>query len=121
MSFMSNAIHVSVNSCLIIDLLHSMSSMSLMFKAPTVVNYDVPNMPQISPLFAYAPTTPHPHYLDIEAAARASTAVDSVRRLGRSCCVSMTLTMYGRCRVSRGSGGLEREMIGGHSGSRLRA
>jgi hypothetical protein len=121
MSFMSNAIHVSVNSCLIIDLLHPMSYMSLMFKAPTVVNYDVPNMPQISPLFAYAPTTPHPHDLDIEAAARVSTAVDSVRRLGRSCCVSMTLTMYGRCRDGRGSDGLEREMRGGHSGSRLSA
>jgi hypothetical protein len=94
MSFMSNAIHVSVNSHLTIDFFHSMSSMSLMFSAPTVVNYDVPNVPQISSLFVYAPTIPHPHYLDIEAAARTSTAVDSVRRLGRSCCVSMTFTMY---------------------------
>jgi hypothetical protein len=32
---------------------------------------------------------------------------------------SMTFTMYGRCRDGRGSDGLEREMIGGHSGSRL--
>ena len=64
MSFTS--IHVSIHSCLIIDLLHSMSSMSLMSKAPTVVNYDVPNMLQISPLFAYATTTPHPHYLNMK-------------------------------------------------------
>jgi hypothetical protein len=45
-----------------------MSSMSLMFNAPTVVDYDVSHVPKSVPYLCTR--IPHPHYLDIEAAAR---------------------------------------------------